>query len=133
MAASELSNRADVIDSRDVVERIEELQELLDDADGGIEKADDYDEEREELDALQVLAEEAAQYAPDWLHGEMLIHEDHFSDYAEEFAREVSGVPSDTFDRWPFDCIDWSWAAEQLKQDFVPVDFDGETYLIRGC
>lgn len=29
---------------------------------------------------------------------------------------------------WPYNCIDWEKAANELKQDYSTVDFEGETY-----
>lgn len=32
---------------------------------------------------------------------------------------------------WPLRHIDWDAAAEELKQDYTSVEFDGVTYWIR--
>ena len=76
MAATHISNNDDVIDSRDVIERIEELQ-----AESDLDEAD-----RDELEALVNLAEEASGYAPDWEYGEALIRGTYFTQYAEQLA-----------------------------------------------
>ena len=33
---------------------------------------------------------------------------------------------------WPFNCIDWEKAAEELQQDYMSIDFDGVTYWMRS-
>lgn len=109
------SNSDNVIDSRDVIDAIEH-----------------GDLEAEELKALEDLAEKA-EGSPDWLYGETLIRDSYFEDYAREFAEDagmLKGLKGD--ESWPFNCIDWEEAADQLKQDYFSVDFDGVYYWIRG-
>lgn len=192
MKTEEITNSQDVIDSRDVIARIEELEEkeaaiasakeALTDAEeaeterkqqaedefDAIEKSadpltedeqerfdslsdaldsesdeltaareavteaeDDFDsDERDELKQLRELAEEADGYASDWRHGEVLIRESYFEDYARETAEDMYGKElRDSV--WPFSCIDWTEAAEQLQQDYSSVEFGGVTYYVR--
>ena len=117
--AREISNHDDVIDSRDVIARIEELKEL--------EEPDE--EEKAELATLEALAEEASGYAADWTYGETLIRESYFEEYAMELADYMGSVPKDY--PWPVRHIDWKAAADELKQDYTAVDFGGVEYLIR--
>jgi hypothetical protein len=128
-----ISNGDDIIDSRDVIEKIEQLQEELD---GGEETEEgfmvngvDMTEEQEELTALLALAEEAEGCA-DWHHGEALIRDSHFERWAREFADDIGAIDSNA--SWPQTCIDWKQAAEELQQDYTSVDFDGVTYWIRS-
>ena len=165
--ANEISNTDNVLDSRDIIARIEYLeseresltdavdtvQETLDDLDASdfeevseFEEAEqttkdelataqanvkDWDEsdEGQELAKLKTFAEEAAGYASDWSYGTTLIHEDYFEDYARDLAAE--GDYDMKNEQWPYTCIDWEKAAEELKQDYTSVDFDGETYWVR--
>lgn len=165
---TEISNTANVLDSRDIIERIEYLEseregltdevdkarEVLDDLDGddfaevsafaaAVDEArrelataqanvKDWDEsdEGQELAKLKAFAEEAEGYAEDWRYGATLIHEDYFEDYARELAEDLGDYNSKN-ERWPYTCIDWEKAAEELKQDYTSVDFDGETYWVR--
>lgn len=150
-----------IIDSRSIIERIEELEsdrELLTDE---LEEATDcvknhhddvldekgtypehdefrrcrdelaaWDEENgEELSELLALAEQCEGYG-DWSHGETLILESHFEDYAQELAEDIGAVNKDA--KWPNNHIDWEAAADELKQDYTEVDFGGETYLMRS-
>ncbi len=119
MSRNEVNNSLDVIDSRDVIARIEELE-----ADEERDEADN-----EELAALKALADEAAGYAADWEHGETLIRDSYFKEYAMELADDIGAVPREY--SWPASCIDWDQAARELQMDYTSVDFDGVTYWVR--
>ncbi len=165
---TEISNTANVLDSRDIIDRIEHLeserealtdevdtaQEALDDLNSddfeevsAFEEAEqtakdelataqanvnDWDEsdEGQELAKLKAFAEEAESSSSDWTYGATLIHEDYFEDYARQLADDL-GLYDDRKAQWPHTCIDWAQAAEELKQDYTSVDFDGETYWVR--
>lgn len=113
----EISNNEDVIDSRDVIARIEWLADTED------------DDEKAELAALQALADKAEGYCSDWSYGATLIRDSYFTQYAEELADDIGAIDCNV--GWPLTCIDWDQAAKELKQDYTAVDFDGETYWIR--
>lgn len=128
-----ISNTDQVIDSRDVIARIEELTAEftvdLEDADD-VKRMSDFDfEEVRELSKLMVLQEEAQGYAPDWKYGATLIHEDYFVEYAKQLAEDTGAINPNN--QWPYNCIDWDSAAEELKVDYTAVDFDGATYYVR--
>lgn len=108
----------DVIDSRDVIARIEELEDT--------EDAD----EKEELTILETLATEASNYSSDWKYGEQLIRYSYFREYAEELADDLGLIDSNA--TWPMDCIDWDRAARELEQDYAEVMFGDVAYLIRS-
>jgi len=113
------SNQHDTIDSREIIERLEELRasdELTED-------------EREELSILEALESEASA-SPDWEYGETLIRDSYFLSYAQEIAEEFDLVPSTL--KWPLSCIDWDRAARDLQHDYFLVEFDGIDYWIRG-
>lgn len=161
-----LDNRADVIDSRDVIDRIDYLQNerkslkdtydeaaaellkyrtttklsaedddeltALDNAKDEAEKAVqewDESEDGEELTALIALQEEAEGYCSDWKYGAALIRDSYFEDYARELAEDCGSLKD--ANEWPLRCIDWEQAADELKQDYTSVDFDGVTYWVR--
>lgn len=109
----------DIIDSRDVIKRIEELEDL-DNAD-----KDDI----EELQNLKDLADQASGYAADWIYGETLIRDSYFQQYAEELAEDIGAINRDA--SWPNTCIDWEQAAHELQMDYTSVSFDGMDYWIR--
>jgi len=116
-----ITNMEDIIDSRDVIDRIEWLE---DERDGlGIN-----DEEVDELDELQRLALEGDNLS-NWLDGVTLIRDSYFKEYAQDYADDcgyLAGTQS-----WPYDCIDWDRAARELQMDFTSIEFDGITYWTR--
>jgi len=163
----EFSNRSDIIDSRDVIAKIDELKEYILNAvfndhpdeeeipcgewdnlvhvdliDGVAEDitafgqtCDDADvgEELDELLPLLRLDAEGRDACSEWDHGEALIRDDYMPQYAEQLADDLGfiGQGVDT-NRWPFDCLDWDKAADELKYDYTRVDFDGQDYWIRS-
>lgn len=123
-----ISNSEDVIDSRDVIERIKYLESDHEDCDDAHPENHDQ-EEHDELVALTKLQEEAEEYAPDWEYGSTLIRDSYFKDYAQELAYDIGAI--DPKATWPINCIDWEAAADALKMDYTKVDFDGVSYWIR--
>jgi antirestriction protein len=115
----EISNSEDIIDSRDVIERIAELTE----------DEDRTEDETAELEALSALADNAEDYAPDWSYGEALIRDSYFVTYAQELADDIGAIDSKA--SWPLTCIDWEQAARDLRMDYTAVDFGGVTYWVR--
>lgn len=150
MTTRDVNNSEDIVDSRDIIERIEELEEmkseyilnesaipeeqspswedLLDTQTAAESKWDETDEGIE-LKALLNVQEQAEGYAPDWKYGETLIRDSYFQDYAEELAEELGYIKKDV--SWPYTCINWEQAARDLQQDYTSVDWDGVTYWIR--
>lgn len=150
----EIDNTANILDSRDIIKRIDELEcyeaeesearddlaELLNDpgATGpAIEEArervtdaeDAWDaDDREELKLLRAFADEMS--CADWHHGETLIHDSYFRDYAEQMAIDIGAISGN--ESWPLSFIDWDAAVEALKQDYISAELDGETYWARG-
>ena len=120
------TNTDDVIDSRDVIERIEELEAEIEDR----ENCDQMSNEVEELATLKKLANGDASTSPDWPHGETLIRDTYFQDYAQELAEDCGMVTEG--DAWPNNCIDWEQAARELQMDYMSVEFDGVDYWIRA-
>lgn len=138
-----ISNTDDILDSRTIIETLEELKEeavsSFRDEDEDFEG--DYDdlpegwldehepELAEDIRVLEELCEEGRQFA-DWEYGETLIHDSYFVQYAEDLAHDVVPGMDQTQD-WPFCHIDWEAAADSLRIDYSTIDFDGQTYWIR--
>jgi uncharacterized protein (UPF0335 family) len=131
------SNSDDVIDSRDVIKRIEYLNDFLADLpDDVTEETYDPLEDRngnrndaiQERIKLRELEDEASNYAPDWRYGETLIRESYWPTYAEEMVKDIGDMPKEIP---AYVVIDWEATANNLKVDYTEVDFDGVTYLIR--
>ena len=115
---NDTSNTADVIDSRDVIARIEELTE---------QEERDADEQAE-LASLRKLAHQGVGVGG-WEHGVQLVRESYFTRYAQEIAEDCGMVKDNA--QWPYTCIDWEWAARELKHDYTAIDYDGVTYYVR--
>ena len=86
-------------------------------------------------DAKYVRLADEADCSPDWSYGETLVHEDYFTEYIEELINDCYELPKG------FNSGDWPWrhmtldyeaAADEAKQDYIDVTFDGQTYYIRG-
>jgi len=153
------TNTDDVIDSRDIIARIDELQSerdaletardelkaalnAIDDEDSSAyhEAEEAYDtayitltewdnsDEADELRILTKLADEGSNSSDDWTYGATLIRDDYFTEYAEELVKDIGDLPQNIPS---YIVIDWEATAENLKQDYTEVDFDGETYWIR--
>ena len=150
---NEISNTDDVIDSRDIISRIEELesdlesefedyqQECFDenaplkaDFDSWVEKnCMDFEtwkseQDIEELESLQKVAEQGEGYG-DWKYGETLINESYFTDYCEEMCKDCGDIPQNVPS---YIEIDWEATSENLKADYTEIDFDGVTYYMRA-
>lgn len=133
MQSTTLDLSADIIDVRDIIERVEELEAIL--------SGDDYHTDAELTDAQNELNALAAiladlqglggdeQWRGDW-YPLTLIRDSHFRDYAEELAYDIGAVPQVAL-QWPMNCIDWEQAARELRYDYTGVDIDGATYWTR--
>jgi len=107
----------------------DEQEDLVDKLDNAVSDLDIWQAEyQEELDELNALEDEVGR---EWMHGETLIDEDEFTDYAEDLAADLHG-DAVTDAAWPFSHIDWEAAADELKQDYSEVEYQGTTYLFRA-
>lgn len=117
----EISNQDDVIDSRDIESRIEELEAELEDSELS---AEDY----EELQTLRALAKDGEEYSPDWNYGSTLIRDSYFVDYVQEMLEDCGDIPKDLPH---YIHIDWESTARDVRVDYTPIEFDGVTYWVR--
>lgn len=115
---------ADILDSRDVDERIEELESAIADGDLGVL---DYDTE---LDELRDLRKQAQDYTSEWRYGVTLILDDYFVEYAQQMAEDIGATPREH--TWPLSYIDWDRAADALKQDYTSIEIAGHEYWVRS-
>lgn len=125
----EINNNDDVIDSREVIERAEELASRWTDAMNGGDSEPLDDAERAELNALSALIDEGRNSSDDWEYGATLVRDSYFVEYAQQLAEDIGAVSGDV--GWPHSCIDWERAADELQMDYTSVDFDGVTYWTR--
>ncbi len=130
-----ISNNEDIMDSRDIIEFIDGLEEQIEDlkneldedetaADVGTIK-EEIQELEDELAPIKEFAKKCEDYS-DWNDGVNLIRASYFEEYARDLADYVGATSLDL--KWPLTCIDWKKAAEELKMDYTGVDFDGVTY-----
>jgi hypothetical protein len=116
-----IGNSEDVIDSRDVIARIE----FLSDPDNFDSDEPPTDDEIKELEDLVKLAEQGSTFE-DWQHGVTLVRGSYFVKYAQELWDDIREGDSPT--EWPLYCIDWEWAAENLRMDYTTIELDGVDY-----
>jgi len=144
-----------IVDTRDLYKRqcefqeeLETIQDAVSEAQEALNECEDADDQealadtlneataeledwqseyQEELDELNALESEVGD---EWMHGATMIDVDDFEEYAQEIAEDVSGMPRDQ--PWPFNCIDWEAAANELKMDYSSCEYQGTTYLFRS-
>ena len=121
----------DVIDSRDVIERIETLEsdlaDFLDETDGALpENFHEWDD----LETLRALAAECSSLSANWEYGETLIRYSYWENYVQEMLEDCGIIPKDL--PW-YIAIDWETTADNIAQDYSVVEFDGINYYIRNC
>lgn len=133
-----ISNSDDLIDVREIIERVETLEALR--VPGPVDLGDDADNATDQDVLFAELAEFEAllaalagnggdeQWRGDW-YPVTLVRDSYFEDYARELAEDIGAIPDDA--RWPCTCIDWEKAASQLQQDYSTVEYDGVTYWYR--
>lgn len=125
----------EIFDSREVEERIEELEgDLADELD-----IEDDDAKAAAL-ALKCLSEEYDEYVEltkfrdevdsrEWSHGLTFISDGRaFVNYAQELVTDIGDLPNGIPN---YIVIDWEATAENIKQDYSEVEFQGTTYLYR--
>jgi hypothetical protein len=131
---------SDTIDSRDIQERIDELQSEFDslvdeyeDVDGEEDAGEDLlnwlEENGDEFVTLLEVKEEVEQYTSEWDDGAFMIADNHFEDYAQELAEDTGAIDRNA--KWPLTHIDWDEAAEELKYDYSEVAIGGKSYWIQ--
>jgi hypothetical protein len=130
-----ITNDQDIIDSREIIERINYLTYIREEWETPEEEREGEPEEfteelAEELRILQEVAEEG-ESSPDWKYGETLISDIYFEDYAKQLAEDITDY-RESEAQWPYNHIDWYEAAQELQNDYTSIDFDGETYWIRS-
>ena len=80
-----VNNTEDILDSRDVMARIEELKEE-------ITASADATELEDELTNLEAFAAEGEMRSPAWNHGEIIIRDSYFQDFAKQYAEDLGWV-----------------------------------------
>ena len=129
-----IDNTQDIIDVRDIIERVEELESSIQDyenEDGDIELRDEHISQKKELEELRGVLSELAgyggdeQFEGDW-YPVSLIHDNYFETAMDELLEDIGDIPRD------LPCyltITVDYVA--LKQDYSSVDIGSETYWYR--
>ena len=135
-------NPGDVFDSREVQDRIDELESDFDEFLQAIESLDTKDSlGREEIGAaLRLMGKEDEYielvalrciedyvYSQEWSHGITFVARSHFTQYCREMVADLEGVagfPS-------YVVVDWEETANNLEQDYSSIDINGAEYLYR--
>lgn len=157
-----ITNSEDVIDSRDIIERIkylEDLEETWNDAKTALEELEGTDapgEDDKTAEALEAAREAVSDAEIDFgdderdeLRALRALAEEGESATSE--WKDGAGLIRDSYFReyaeqfaddigainrestWPNNHIDWEAAADELKMDYTSVDFDGVEYWVRSA
>ena len=131
MTHQELDLTADIIDVRDIIARVEELESSIED--GAAETAAEERAEAQELNTLTAILDDLKgyggdeQWRGDW-YPVTLINERHWVDYVQELLEDCGTIPRD-LPHWVH--IDWEATAREVKVDYSEVTIDGVTYFYR--
>ena len=148
---------SNILDTRDLQERLDELQGLKDAVDTAQSTVDELmvsdlaaaqpnfdeklDEARIELDEAREAFDSEAQAeleeletlsdeVSEWSSGNQPIPEDDFEDYCQELCEDIGDIPKDLPS---YIVIDWEATARNLKADYAECEYQGTTYLYRDC
>ena len=153
MKYREVSNDEDILDIRDVFERIDELEDelsVIEDLKNEIESLDlnedkediriakeelikkekELEDEAEELEILKEFISDFAGYGGDeerdgeW-YPVTLVRDSYWEEFCEQECKDLGYIKDDH--PWWIE-IDWSKTAENMKQDYTSGDFNGVTY-----
>ena len=125
------------LDSRDLIEKREELQnQILDSFNETFPQyeTDDFEsilfEEDEivEITDIEKLEEEVS--SSEWDFGITFISEDEFEDYCKQLVEDC-GYLSKELPFFISSNIDWAGVADDLRVDYLEVEYQGVTYLFR--
>lgn len=156
----EITQYDDMFDSRDVIERLEFLEEemeiLKEECNGvSFDPTGDY-QGSENVEALLKLTDEEKEKVTakldEWEYAEeykfLCFLRDEFDGYCDDWKYGVTIIRDTYFEEyaeelandvcempkdlhWPFTCIDWEQAAKELQQDYTSADYEGVTWWAR--
>lgn len=128
----EISSSDDIIDVRDIIARIEELEDEIPE-DVSVRGDGDYRQEREELATLTALMDDLKgnggdeQWNGDW-YPVTLIRDSYFVEAMQELVQDIGDLPAEIPSYLE---IDWTATARNLRVDYTSTEFDGVTYWYR--
>lgn len=149
-----VGNEQDIIDSRDIHKRIQEIHDEGEGFERDVDAAktqlafvklnspDDEtsieEHEGEVADAEEKLSEhnrdtkgelETLEELKEAVGEDHLIRHTYWVQYAEELVKDIGDLPKNIPD---YIVIDWEATADNLLQDYSEVDYDGVTYYYRS-
>lgn len=112
-------------------ERTETFEDIMFDEEEIQSWKADWQEELEEIAEIDRVEEEVNSYSEeDFEFGVTLISEYDFKEYCEDFVRDCGYLSRDTPPLIENN-IDWSGIAEDMRQDYTELEYQGRTYLFR--
>ena len=87
----------------------------------------DWEEELKQIEEIDTIENECSEFS----FGETLIDEDDFEEYCQEFIEDCGYISKDM----PMiisNNIDWTGIADDMKQDYSEIEYQGNTYLYRS-
>lgn len=124
-----LDGTNDFFDSREVIERIEELETFATDEFGEVNTEILNDYEAQEYAAL-IEFRDAADRVSDWHYGETFIRDGRpFVDYVRELLIDCGYVSAD-FPSWIE--VNWESTADNVRTDYTSFELRGVTYWARA-
>ena len=140
----EIDYSSDVLDSRELDDRLEYLTSIKDVradwmeskreamSDEEIDELENNEPEefddamKEELESL----EEAKNYISEWRDGNTLINMEHWAQYCKELVRDMDVLPKE-LPSYIENNIDWKGVADDLSNDYSTIDIMGNTFYYR--
>lgn len=139
--------RQDCIDTRDLIEKRDELKQQI--LDSFLETFEHYEDRTDDFEDILFEEEEVQSWKEDWEdelkeieeidnienelgsefdYGVTLVNEDYWEDYVKDLLIDCGYISKD-FPSWIE--IDWDATANNVKQDYTEVEYQGETYYGR--
>lgn len=87
----------------------------------------DFEDELKQIEEIDTIENECSEFS----FGETLIDEDDFEEYCEELVSDIGYLPKE-LPSFISNNIDWSGVADDMKQDYSEIDYQGNTYLYRS-
>ena len=120
--AMDTTKGIETMNTRDLLAQKTEFQKRM-------ETADIRFGPKQEAYLAALVALENEMGADAFAEGRTLVPEEQFTEYAQQTARNIKPLRAGWLSEWPFDHINWDTAANALREDYKPVEFDGTAYL----
>ena len=127
-----LNLNSDIIDVRDIIERLEELDSIFVSS-VGPKAIPELKQLIDLMDELKSVGGGDEQWRGDW-YPLTLIKDSCFTDYIKELIDDCYELPKElTSGNWPYRHIkiDYEAAAKEATVDYTSIEINGETYWTR--